>query len=353
MDGDNAYGRDDDTQPEPPAGWPRIGDYWPDAQRSLPPAVNHYEWPGTEPIDGRPTLNRAPMAPVRAHHDPPPRVRRPWWKPVFGAALAVVVTSGALVFTRTTGMTTGTDHDLAQQSSATVTEQPGPSTAPPEVGPASVAPPPASSPVAGTSAPRSPEPETLPFTDGTFELVDGLTELNVTLRPLDAEVFRVSAPADSGVTPSVTITGNTVRLAATRNGKTGRARVDLQLNQDVGWSLRMTGGVEEASFDLSGGRIRRIDLTGGAARLAMVLPDQPTPLPIRMIGGLNTWRIETESEPNVRILLREGGGEVQLDDQRYSGIARGTTLVTGSGDRAGRLDIDAIAGLGKLIVVRE
>jgi hypothetical protein len=305
-----------------------------------------------EPVGGRPVPARRPPGPIREHRD---TRRRPWWKPVLGAALAVAVTSTALVLTRTSGMTTATN----QEPSATIAEQP---TAPPQVGPVSVAPPPASSPIAEsappspsptTAAPRSPEPSALPFTAGTFELLGGVTELNVTLRELDADVFRVSAPANSGVTPSVTVAGSTVRLNVTRNGKTGRARVDLVLNREVTWSVQMTAGVEEGSFDLSGGRVRRIELTGGAARLAMVLPDQPNPIAIRMTGGLNTWRIETESEPNVRILLREGGGEVQLGDERFSGIARGTTLVAGSGDRAGRLDIDAVAGLGKLTVVRE
>lgn len=360
MDGDDSYARDGDT---PPA-WPRISDYWPEA-RPLPPPVDHYEWPGADPVGGRPTRElppaRRPDAPVRPHRDARSRRRRPWWKPVLGAGLAVVVTSGVLVLTRTFGMTTATEKNLVQQPSATVAEQPS---GPPEVGPVSVAPPPASSPVAESAspsappppsppAPRSPEPTALPFTAGTFELIDGTTELNVTLRSLGAEVFRVSTPEDSGVTPQVTVTGSTVRLGVTRNGKDGRAVVDLVLNRDVAWALRLTAGVEETSLDLSGGRIRRIDLIGGAARVAMVLPDQRTALPIRMSGGLNTWRIETEGEPNARVLLRDGGGTVQLGEERFDGVARGTTLETGSGEPAGRLDIDAVAGLGTLIVVRE
>jgi hypothetical protein len=53
----------------------------------------------------------------------------------------------------------------------------------------------------------------------------------------------------------------------------------------------------------------------------------------------------------VKALLRDGGGKVILNGDRTDGIDRDTTLRDGGGDNdSGGLGIDAVAGLGTLIV---
>jgi hypothetical protein len=81
----------------------------------------------------------------------------------------------------------------------------------------------------------------------------------------------------------------------------------------------------------------------------MALPRQDDSIDIKMSGGVNTWRITTEREVAVKVLLRDGGGQVVLNGRRTSGIDRNTTL-RADGDDDGRLNIVAEAGLGALTV---
>jgi hypothetical protein len=179
-----------------------------------------------------------------------------------------------------------------------------------------------------------------------FELVGSVPELHVTVGPLGTEPVRASTP--NGSAPRATVDGDTVRLVVPANGGD---RLDVRLNERIAWAVRVSGGVRSASFELAGATLRRLDLAGGAALLEMALPAEKQTIPIRMSGGVNTWRITTARKVPVRVVLRRGGGEVVLNGHSVHGVARNTTLndrVAGSG--AAGLDIEAVAGLGTLTI---
>jgi hypothetical protein len=114
----------------------------------------------------------------------------------------------------------------------------------------------------------------------------------------------------------------------------------------------MSGGMREGNFSLASGMIRRIDLNGGAASFTMKLPTPGETLPIRMTGGVNRWTITTAKRVPVKVLLRDGAGDVVLNGDRTRGIDKNTVL-SADGERgieSGGLGIDAVAGLGTLIV---
>ncbi len=225
-------------------------------------------------------------------------------------------------------------------------------TARPEVtGEARTEPPVSIAPAPSETPPSSPAvtAAALPFTSGTFELVDDVIDLDVTVGDLGAEPFQVSTPDGSGITPKPTLDGDTLKVAVEAGGSNGSGRLDVRLNERIAWAVRMTGGVRTATFALGGAKVRRIDLTGGAARIDMALPSQDDTIDIKMTGGVNTWRITTEREVAVKVLLRDGGGQVVLNGRRTRGLDRDTTLRADGADD-GRLDIDAVAGLGSLTV---
>jgi hypothetical protein len=145
------------------------------------------------------------------------------------------------------------------------------------------------------------------------------------------------------------VDGNTLKLAPNPDRRKGSGRLDVRLNSRIAWAVKMSGGVTSGSFDLTGADVRRIDLVGGATRIDMALPSPSSGIPIRMSGGVGAWNITTQEEVPLRVLLRQGGGVVELNGKRTTGIKSGT-LLSADGPADGGLAIDAVAGLGTLTV---
>jgi hypothetical protein len=342
------------TDGDDTGNWPNIGDYWPDAPHRMGPEADYR--PDEEDAGPASPIDPAPTRLI----SPPARPGRSWLR-IFLAALGALVFLGGSVIVLARLVTQGRDTDSNVSAPATqqttgqnagggelggVAQQPSP--------PVSVVPEPsatATSPQASASASGSPSPSAtaLPFMSGTFELTGSVVDLNVTVSSLGNDAIRVSAPSGSGLHPRATVDGNTLKLSPNPEGKKGSGRLDVRLNSRIAWALKMTGGVTDGSFDLTGADLRRIDLVGGATRIEMALPSPASGIPIRMSGGVSSWNITTQEEVPLRVLLRQGGGVVELNGQRSTGIKRGTLLsADGAGD--GGLAIDAVAGLGELTV---
>ncbi|MFF5297434.1 hypothetical protein [Paractinoplanes globisporus] len=338
-----------DSPATPTAEWPRISDYWPDAPHRMSPKADYY--PGEDP-----PAAAAPSAygmkeaePDRLISPPPPPARR-GLRLILGALAMLVFLGGSVVVLGRLVL-----RDDATTTVNTAPPPPAISFEPPPSPPVSIVPaePPATTPTSAKPSATTTSPAAvLPFTSGTFELASDVAVINVSVAALGADPVRVSTPAGSGLKTRLIRDGSTVRLTAQAVGTDGSGQVDVRLNSKVTWSLRMTGGAREEHFALSTALVRRIDLIGGVARIDMALPTPDETLPIRMTGGVNTWKITTPVRVPVRALLEDGGGHAVLNGDRTDGIDRDTRLRADGGDgvESGGLDIDAVAGLGTLIV---
>jgi hypothetical protein len=329
---------------EPTGGWPKIEDYWPDSPQRMSPAADY------SPDDAAPVTGGAPSypqdpTPTRIFSPPPPPAR-PWLRVLLGALGALVFLGGSVF--ALARLVAGPGGGEAQappapvQSDANAPAEPSP--------PVSVEPSPSA-----TSAQPSAEPSAtataLPFESGVFELTGDVVELNLTVADLGNEAFTISSPEGSGLEPRATVDGDEVKVASQPDGSQGSGRLDVRLNEKIAWGLRLSGGMKNASLTLADADLRGIDVRGGAARLDMTLPGLDETLPIRMSGGVNTWNIITAREVPVTMVLRDGGGEVVLNGERARNIDRGTTLrAKVDGDDDDGLEIEAVAGLGKLTV---
>lgn len=301
--------------------FPRISDYWP-------------ETTGPDPArDARPKRLRL----------------------LIGVAGAVLFLGVSVVFlTRLAGR--------EEPAPAPTAAAPAAPAAPPDPGivvggtpnpPVSVAPAPTST--AATRPPAARPPVAPPgpaFAAGTFVLASDLTELNVSLgRPARNGVARVGSPKDSGVAPDADLDGTTLKLTAEPTGRDGDAQVDVVLDERIAWTVRMEGGVRRGAFAMAGGRVGDFLFEGGAERLELTLPRQRREIEIRMAGGVHRWRIGTEGEFPVKVRLRQGAGEVELNGDRDRDVDRGRTIRSRGRDEAsGGLRIEAVAGIGSLSV---
>ncbi|MFI5897942.1 hypothetical protein ACIA5D_48460 [Actinoplanes sp. NPDC051513] len=329
--------------------WPHIADYWPDAPHRMGPEADYN--PGDEPAPQQYVVEPPPARVIGA---PPPPDRKALR--VLLGVLAVTVFLGGSVVVLGRMVLRGDRTSVAISAPpATPTQATAPAEPNPPVSIVPQAPPSASAaPPSGSATPKpTTAPAEPPFSSGTFELAGDVAVLDVSIAAIGGDPVRVSVPDGSGIKPSLARDGSTVRLTTkVAKGSEGTEPITVRLNSKITWSVKMTGGVGDADFALADGLVRRIDLNGGAATIDMELPTPGETLPIRMTGGVNTWTITTAERVPVKALLRDGGGLVVLNGDRTRGIDRNTRL-RGDGDddvESGGLDIDAVAGLGTLIV---
>ncbi|BBH71527.1 hypothetical protein ACTI_82120 [Actinoplanes sp. OR16] len=306
---------------------PDISEYWPDAPHRVGPLADHYELPGSEPTrtgrglipDAYPGSTR-PTLELHLNSRPRHGLRRTTL--VFAALLLLTAVAGWAV------LRGGEEETRLPSFQPPAALAPG--NAPVEIG--------------------EPEPSAAPAVpdSATFELVDGTTEVNVTVGTVPSGWYRVTSPGGSGVTPRAELDGDTVKVFVEPTGPEGSARVDVLLSEDVAWSIRMRGGARVANFDLTRGAIDRVDLIGGAARLTLALPRTDAALPILMGGGVNTWKISTDGEVPVKAVFRRGAGTVTLYGDKDKGVPTGATL--GSGSDSSGVAVTAESGVGTLTV---
>jgi hypothetical protein len=180
-----------------------------------------------------------------------------------------------------------------------------------------------------------------------LDLVSAAVVVTVRSAAIGDDLYRVSTPADGG-RPYATEAGGRVRLAL--DGAGGRV-VDIVLNERVRWDLSVAGGAEQHRIDLSGSRLRRVDLAGGAGRIVLTLPRPEGTLRVRMAGGVRDLAVHTAGTAPVRVRVGSGAGRVVLGGRTHAGVAAGALFTPERWDDTGdRIDLDAAAGMSQLTV---
>ena len=184
--------------------------------------------------------------------------------------------------------------------------------------------------------------------EAVFELVSGADAIVVRHADLGDQAYRVSTPRDAAGVPTVTESDGLVSAALS-----GQASVEVLLDGDVRWAVRIVGGAREQLVDLSAGPIGDLDLRGGADRISVTLPPGRGVTTVRMSGGASEFGVLAPAGVPVRVSLAAGAGSVRVDGERRAGIAGGTVLGPPDWDTAqDRYDIQALAGVSGFTLAR-
>lgn len=184
-----------------------------------------------------------------------------------------------------------------------------------------------------------------------FELVNGLTTFGLRVADIGEDLYRISTPVDSGVTPHPEVLGTRLRLRVAESGRPGTAAVEVVLNSRVTWRLRLVGGVDEQLLDLVAARLTRVELIGGSSRTRLLLPAPAGTLTVRMTGGVHELTISVPGGAPARVRVAAGAGSVAVYESRRDGVAAGELV--GSPDwarSADRLYVDLVAGANAVTV---
>jgi hypothetical protein len=185
---------------------------------------------------------------------------------------------------------------------------------------------------------------------GAFDLVEGVAAVRLRTADIGADRYRVSTPAGSRVRPRVVEQDGRLKLYLD-GADHGTGGVDIVLAERVQWALRIGGGVDLSTIDLSGARLAAVDLAGNATRIDLTLPRPDGTLTVRMSGGVTSFTVRSALRVPVRVRIGSGAGEVILDGETHSGVAAGALFTPARwADAVDRVDVDAAAGMAALTV---
>ena len=184
-------------------------------------------------------------------------------------------------------------------------------------------------------------------TEAGFDLLDGAGKVSLHAADLGGDLYRISTPQGGPAVPRVEEQGGRVQL---RLGHQADA-VDIALSTRVRWDLRVAGGADSSTIDLTGARVGGVDLTGGATRINLTLPRPDGTLTVLMSGGVNLFDVRSAGGVPVRVRVGSGAARVTLDGEQHQGVAAGslfTPLLWA--EAVNRVDVDATAGMATLTV---
>ncbi|PRY27615.1 hypothetical protein [Pseudosporangium ferrugineum] len=188
---------------------------------------------------------------------------------------------------------------------------------------------------------------------GAFLIVrDAASRVEVRLADLPGLLYRVTTPADSGLSPLVSGAPGRVRVGLVPTGADGPDTVEILLNRGVRWDIRLPAGAGEQHLDLAAGRIRRLELGSGTGLVSLRLPAPTGSVPVDLTGAVGELAVAVPAATAVRLRLRGGAGMVAVPWAGRSPAAPGAVVApAGSGTATDRYLLDVDSEVGTVTVV--
>jgi len=178
----------------------------------------------------------------------------------------------------------------------------------------------------------------------------GVQELRLRSGRSAGELYRARF---DGATPQVRVRDGRVLVQYRGIPFDWRKRVaTIGLNPSIPWSLEAVGGVMRVEADLREIDVRRFDMIGGSERIQVELGRPTGDVPIRIVGGAKTIRLERPAGVPIRLRVKGGVHQVEVDRQSY-GSKSGDTSVESRGwsDTGDRFSVEVVGGARTITVV--
>ena len=141
----------------------------------------------------------------------------------------------------------------------------------------------------------------------------GAQELRLRAGRSAVELYRARF---DGATPQVRVRDGRVLVQYRGIPFDWRKRVaTIAVNTSIPWTIESIGGVNRVEADLREVDLRRFALTGGSERIQLELGRPHGEVPITILGGAKTLRFERPAGVPVRLRIKGGVGQVEIDHQ--------------------------------------
>jgi DNA-binding MarR family transcriptional regulator len=124
------------------------------------------------------------------------------------------------------------------------------------------------------------------------------------------------------------------------------------LNTTIPWTIEVLGGIQRVEADLRAIDVRRVELAGGTERVQLEFGRPRGEVPVRIVGGAKTIRIERPRGIAVRLKVVGGVGSATIDGLRLDNRGGVATLETPAfGNDPDRIDLEVVGGSKTIEVV--
>lgn len=190
-------------------------------------------------------------------------------------------------------------------------------------------------------------------TEATVELLSGATSVTVRAADLGDTLYEVRTPSGARQVPVVSGSDGMVRVELTDSGESGPSAVEIVLDRETRWRVRLVAGATSQSVDLSAGRVAGLEFVGGVGSIDLALPRPSGTVEVRMNGGTGSWAAHLPADVPVRVAANGGAGTVTIDGRTQAGVSAGTTIAGDGWDAAAdRYDIVAAGGMASFTLDR-
>jgi hypothetical protein len=185
----------------------------------------------------------------------------------------------------------------------------------------------------------------------SFELLAGVSTVQVSMRNLGGDLYRISTPADAGIKPSPAIKGDDVQLQVDRDGSGTGGQIQVVLSTAVRWQLRFSGYADEQQINLSGGKVSSVELIAGMHKAELQLPKPSGTVPVKITGAVDQLALRAPADNPVRVKVGGGATDVVAGSRKLHDIAPGSTLTPKDWkEHADRYDVTMASAIGSLNV---
>ena len=95
---------------------------------------------------------------------------------------------------------------------------------------------------------------------------------------------------------------------------------EISLNSSIPWEVELRNGASRLTADLSGLRLRSIDILNGASQIQVKLPQTSGISYIYISGGISQGTILAPENSGVRVRVSGGAVDLSFDGQRFEAI---------------------------------
>jgi DNA-binding MarR family transcriptional regulator len=126
----------------------------------------------------------------------------------------------------------------------------------------------------------------------------------------------------------------------------------IALNTTIPWTIELVGGASRLEADLRDVNVSKFELTGGSERIQLEFGRPVGEVPVRIMGGARTIRLERPAGAPVRLKLVGGTGRIDLDGQPI-GKAGGEVNVESRnwGGASDRFTLEVLGGSKSIEIV--
>src|SRR5207253_3436305 len=126
---------------------------------------------------------------------------------------------------------------------------------------------------------------------------------------------------------------------------------DVALNGSILWRLEFPKGVRDLTANLSGLKLRSLEVRGGASRMDLVLGHPVGIVPIRVLGGASDVAIHRPADAPTRFSVWGGVARLAMDAHTVGSMGGPVTLQSPDFDGAAdRYDIEVRGGASTVTI---